>query len=219
MAELSQEALERMVVGAPVEPFVSFYDEAELDMVASQGEGRRIYRKAIYIKVRAPGVTDWVSYRAQPEDITKYPREYSLYKRTQQGKKPISVEIIPDLDVTHLHELIDLNLATLPELAAAEVVPPHLEYAREYAVAICNIMKEKANGTVTNGQIERNGTGITAGPVLPETAGQVNAGDVGRPDVPDCDTLPEPDLSRGIYTGGRNDQGRNPIDNWAVSFH
>jgi hypothetical protein len=199
MADLSQAQLEELVNGKPIAPRAMFYDQAELDHEESVQEGRRIYHKALYIKITAPGVTDWVAYRAQREDIAKYPDEYARYKATQQGVRPASVDIIPGLDILHLQELLDMGLATIPQLAAAQWVPDHLEYAREAARAIINVLRRTANGNQGQGnqqaqvREERLGSGANgsgghwAGSPAPSR--QIDSIDVGRHLAADCEGI------------------------------
>jgi hypothetical protein len=222
MAQLSEADLIRMVDGTPADPYVMFFDEAELDRAASEAAGRRIYQKATYIKVMAPGVTDFTSYRAQPEDIAKYRIEYERYKQTSQGIRPPGVDIIPNLDITHLMELRDMGLDTIPALAATEMVPPHLEYARDFAIAINKVLKEKSNGTIQHGAQSpgRDDRGISPDvrDVHP-AGGQDHPDVVGRRESASGDSGVSPSVPTGPGTGRPYNPSGNPIDNWVVTFH
>ena len=209
--ELSQTQLEQMVNGSPQLPNVIFYEQAILDHAASEEAGYRVYVKTVFIKITQPGVTDWVSYKAQKEDIAKYPEEYDYFMNHKQGKRVPGVEIIPNLDIAHLQELIDMGLAKIPTLAETLTVPSHLEYARQAAVTINAVLQETEHA-----QEESNQETIQA-EVVPAPDRQDDTVDLRRPAVPSRPRVEESDPAERIQTSGRFNGGQS-IDNWKVEI-
>jgi hypothetical protein len=212
--ELSQAKLEVLVNGTPQLPNVVFYEQAVLDHEASNRAGRRIYVKTVFIKITQPGVTDWVSYKAQKADFAAYPEEYDYFLGNKQGTRTPGIEIIPNLDIAHLQELIDIGLAKIPKLAEALQVPEHLEYARQAAIAINSVLKETGNAN------EEESIQEVAIPAeeLPQTDRQDHPVDLQRSAVPDSPGIEEDHLAEGLQTSGRFDGGQDLIDNWKAEI-
>jgi len=153
--EHTQQQLEELVVGKPARPNAVFYEHAVLNVPASKEANRRIYDTKLYVILQHPGVKDSVSYEATQKDIDTYPAEYQQFINSRQGEKEPGVEIIPNLDIAHLQELRDMQLRTIPQLAATEIVPQHLEYAREAAI-IFNAALEQTNASKKESHHEEN---------------------------------------------------------------
>jgi len=142
MAELSQEQLEELVVGKPEKPRAVFYEQAVLNHSKSKVERRRIYDRCVFIKMVAPGTTDWQPYIAQQKDFRDYPEEYAYFLGNKQGERIPSVEIIPGLDIVHKQELLDTGFINIKQLAEAINIPEHLEYARRAAAVLVRSLEE-----------------------------------------------------------------------------
>ncbi|GAJ15112.1 unnamed protein product, partial [marine sediment metagenome] len=212
-ADLSQRQLEEMVEGKPQNPNVMFYEQATLDHVASKEAGHRVYRKAVFIKVTQPGVTDWTAYKAQPQDLRSYPEEYEFFLNNKQGDQVPGVEIIPNLDIAHLQELRDMGLTTIPRLADSKIVPPHLEYARHSAIAINAVLQEQSNGEEESNQESEETDN------LPQADRPVNPVSISRPGVQASPSIADDKAAEGLQEGGRIDhsQGRL-IDSFQYDF-
>ena len=210
--ELSQQKLEQMVNGSPQLPNVIFYEQAILDHSASEAAKHRIYVKTVFVKITQPGVTDWVSYKAQKEDIAKYPEEYDYFMNHKQGKRVPGIEIIPNLDIAHLQELIDMGLSKIPKLAETLTVPSHLEYARQAAVTINAVLQETEHA-----QEESIEEIVSQAQVVPETDRQDDPVDLCGPAVPNRPIVEESHSAKGLQASGRFD-GSQSIDNWKVEI-
>lgn len=211
--ELSQAQLERMVNGDDQLPNVVFYEQAVLDHAASNELGDRVYRKSIFIKITQPGVTDWVSYKAQKADIAAYPEEFEFFMGNKQGTRAPGVEIIPNLDITHLQELIDRGLTTIPKLAETLQVPQHLEYALHAARAINKVLQEQQN--VPEEESEPQERAIPESE-MPQADRQVHPVGLRQPSVQTSYAGPKGDSPERLQTSGRFNGNRNIIDNWKV---
>jgi hypothetical protein len=224
--DLTQAQLEMLVNGAPQLPNVIFYEKAALDRDASDKAHKRIYAKVVYIKITQPGLTDWAAYKAQKEDFAKFPEEYEYFLNNKQGAREPGVEIIPGLDIAHLQELIDMGLATIPKLAAVLQVPPHLEYAKQAAMTISNVLQE-AKHAQEKTQSEapaggRNDHGSRPGQesqhpeVLSPADRQDHPVDVGQSGLPPGDGVGKGENTGGVHESRRNYGGQDLVDNWKV---
>ena len=211
--ELSQNVLEQMVNGDPQIPNVIFYEQAILDHEASNNSGERVYHKAVFVKITQPGVTDWVSYKAKRADFAAYPEEYDAFMNNKQGTRDPGVEIIPNLDITHLQELIDRGFSTIPKLAEALQVPEHLEYALQSAIAINNVLKEARNAKQEENIQEES----TPTPDVSAPDRQDHPTGLQRSEVPSSLGSKKDGSASGVYKGGRIDN-RKDIDNWRADF-
>jgi hypothetical protein len=144
--EYSHEELTEMVVGKTPKANAVFYEKARLMIDESKAAGHRVYEPQTYIKLSTPGVTDVISYRATAADIKKYPEEYEYYMQNRQGvRETVPVSIIPNVSLSHMQELIDLGLSDIRKLAEADLVPSHLEYARQSAIVLNRVLQEQRN--------------------------------------------------------------------------
>lgn len=214
MPELTQKQLEEMVVGKPEEPMCVFFEKAILDHARSHETGRRCYVKAVYIKLRAIGVEDWVAYKAQEADIEKYDEEYQYFLQNKQGDRAPGIEMIPNLDIIAIQELIDFGILTVPQFAEAINVPHHLIPAQKMAVIINNALKEARDG---KHEKESNVEKVESRGILPAPDRQDHSAHVEESPVPES-LGGRPEDPQRIHEGGRvyGGQGLNPIDNWKI---
>jgi hypothetical protein len=215
--ELSQAQLERLVVGEEPDPHVQFFDRPVLNMRESKAQGRRVYRKATFVKKTHPGVTDWTAYEATKEDINEFPDQYQEYLRNRQGVREVGVDIIPNLDITHLQELLDYRLNTIPKLAEAVHLPPHLAYAQKAAIMINKTLQEARNGEEESHEESEHQEGTAEVVSAPDR--QEHPVDVGRPSVPTGQPDQVSRRAERVHEGRRkhDHQGLNPIDNWNIT--
>lgn len=180
MAELSQEKLEEMVVGKAPPLNVTFYEKAMLDVEKSKVAGKRVYFTTIYVRKKAPGVTDSISYRATEQDKRKYPEEYQHFLSTRQGaQKGVPIDIIPGLGLAHMQELKDMGLNTVEQLSDAKALPHHLDYAYQSARVLVQALQEQANGNEEESISEEGRTDEVPAADRPEHSARV-----GKPAVP-----------------------------------
>ena len=208
----TQKQLEEMINGKPQIANAVFYEQAMLDHAASKTLGRRVYIKTVFIKVTQPGITDWASYMALPADFANYPEEYETFLNNKQGTRVPGVDIIPGLDIAHLQELIDIGLATIPQLAEALQVPPHLEYAKQSAIAFNLLLKETPHAEEEGNQE----SSVEEAGFMPAPDRQDHPVDLSRRAVPTRYRATENDDSKRIHQGGRYNGGEDTIDNWKV---
>jgi len=179
MPELTQAQLEELVVGKTAPPRAVFFEQATLDPARSKAEGRRVYNKNVYIKLTAPGTTDWQSYIAQKSDIREYADEYAFFMQNRQGERLPGIEIIPGLDIIHKQELIDYGISNIYQLANAELVPAHLEYAKRAALTLCKAMEDLKHANQEE-SIEESGEIARAREELPQASRPNNIGNQRR---------------------------------------
>jgi len=140
--------LEEMVVGKQHKANAVFYEKARLMIDKSKEAGRRIYEPQTYIMLTQPGVTDKISYAATKKDIEAYPEEYAYYMQNRQGvRETVPISIIPNLNLAHYQELIDLGLSDVRILAETASVPPHLEPARQSAITLHRVLQEQRHAS------------------------------------------------------------------------
>lgn len=218
--DLTQRQLEEMVEGKKPRASAVFYEKAALDVAKSKAEGRRVYQKKVYIKVSQMGVTDSISYEAQPDDIRRYREEYEYFLQNKQGATEPGIEIIPNLDIAHLQELRDYGILTIPKLASTEVVPPHLEYAKQAAVTLNKALQESTNGNKEESEQKESGRESVSTQAVPAPDRQKHSPDVGRPEVPRGYGRDQVTGSpRGNDQGGRLQRDQGVIsDNWSLEF-
>lgn len=214
MADLSHEQLVELVVGKAEKPRAVFYEKAALDVAASKKAGHRVYKPVVYIRLIQNGVKDNISYAAQDSDKREYAAEYQEFLRTKQGvSDEVSIEIIPNLSITHKQELIDIGFPSINKLAEAEAVPPHLEYARKSAIMLNAILQEQKNAQKENHEESRAETKDGY-----EAHRQKYHDDVGRREVPGGDRRAGNDPGR-VRESGRThrSQGINGYD-WSFEI-
>jgi hypothetical protein len=208
--ELSQNQLERLVVGTPPDPNVTFFEKPVLNMAESKRQNRRVYEKAVFVKITNPGVTDWTAYRATDKDIRDYPEAYEYFMNNRQGQNAPGVEIIPNLDITHLQELIDNGLTTIPVLAAAQMVPPHLQYAQDAAIALNNTLQEMNHAEEEDSKEESEGRSNAP-------SGRIDTDDIRQPELPRSGRNESDQVAQRVQAGGCQ-HGSQGINNWEVEF-
>lgn len=220
MADYTQRQLEEMVVGKNPNPRAVFFEQAVLNTARSKEAGRRLYDRMIYIRLSQPGVTDSISYQAQKQDLIDYADEYQYFLNNKQGIRKPGIDIIPNLDITHLQELRDYGILTIPQLADMEVVPPHLAYAHDAAKVFNQALKETSH--VEEESIEEDRQESRKAETLLTPDRPEHGHDDGRYDIPRS-VRPEqvPRDSKGHGQGGQ-EQRNNPVgfvsDNWSITM-
>ena len=220
MAELSQRKLEEMVVGREPNPNAIFYEHAALNVPKSKEAGRRIYDKKVYIKLSNNGIKDSMSYEAQKADIQQYPEEYQYFLSNKQGTRDLGIEIIPNLDIAHLQELRDYGILTIPKLAAMEVVPVHLEYARIAAKVFNKALEDTIDGNQEKSIEESIEEGSEGGiQAVPETDRSEHQNALGQRKFPSSDSSNEVSGNpAGNEEGGQVQRNNQVSPNWSMSF-
>lgn len=137
---------------------VEIFDQSVLDLDASNAQGKRVYKNAVYIKVQNTGYTDYISRALTPDDIKAYPAAYKRYLQTREnakkpGWKPLSV--LPCYSPAMQMEFEQIGIHTVYELATVDPAtlsntPAVFPIARKQAIAyvkLCELeTEENANG-------------------------------------------------------------------------
>ena len=212
MAELSEKKLEEMVVGKPQKNNATFFEHARLDVAASKRAGHRVYQNTVYIQETSPGVRDSVSRVAKDEDKRRFPEEWDFFERNRQGSnRSPKVDIIPVLKLEHMQELIDMGLPTVKMLAETEMVPAHLEYAREAAITLHQVLQEQYNAQEESNEESRTEDGAS-------TDRREHSNPVGQRIVSRSEDR-RGKVGEGSKTSGREHHRQGQVtDNWSVTF-
>lgn len=216
--ELTNEELERLVVGEQPKARAVFYEQAVLNVQESKRQGRRVYDKKIYIQLRAPGVRDNASYEAQKADIIEFHKEYQDFLRSREDAKLPGIEIIPNLDLAHLQELRDYGILTIKKLAESNV-PSHLEYAKQSAIVLNKAFEEQSNAEKESSE-EAGSESRAEGPGnVHEIRGREHADHVGRPPVEESGRREAGRVAEGHDASGREHHRQGlTTDDWSVEF-
>jgi hypothetical protein len=190
--EYTQDELERMVLGEPTDPNVTFFEKATLDVAASHEAKRRVYIKRIMFKRMAPGCTDWTVAYATKEHIQAHPREYQYFLENRQSEKKPGIELIPGLDILHYQELVDYGIHTLEALVESQV-PEHLEPAQRKADALMKAIQEMEDGEE-----------------MPASDRRDDTTDIGQRSLLPRVRSEEKRTTRGDGSGGRNNGSERP---------
>lgn len=213
--ELTQEKLEEMVVGRSPNPSAIFFEQAVLNVQKSKEMNTRIYDKKTYIKLSQVGVKDSVSYAAEKEDIRKYPEEYEYFLQNKQGVRKPSVEIIPNLDISHLQELRDIGIMTIPQLAEMEIVPPHLEYAHRAAKLLNQALQESLDEQES--KAKESAIDVETEDVR-QADRQEHQNVVGQPAVSRSNSSGVNGRNTGGYGADRQVQRSYSVNDWSLEF-
>lgn len=216
--DLSQAELERMVQGKPVDPTITFFEQAILDPEESKKQGRRIYINRLMIKRVIPGVDDYVAQRARPEDVRRWPEEYNAFKTQVQERKSPGLEVIPGIDNIERQELVDRGYGTIRRLAQAVDVPEHLKHVQASAVRLHHAFEEEQH----HGEVQESHSEEEASTESTENLG-VLEGDrqvhdpviEGREDPRVQEARDRPAEGNGQ---DRRFNGNSEIDNWNVDM-
>ena len=216
--EYTQQQLEEMVVGKPIDPTIEFYEQALLDIEESKRLKRRVYQDVLMIKRRVPGVTDFVAQRAQPEDIARWPAEYQAYKTTVQTKKSPGLEVIYGISNVQRQELIDRGYSTVERLATATDVPEHLAHLQPSARRIHEAIQAEEQHNAQ--QEENNQQEASEARELPAPRRRDDRPDVEQPRVPEVRPRGSERSAEGHEAGRRQHGGAevNNIDNWSIEL-
>jgi hypothetical protein len=224
MAELSQAALEELVEGKPQKPRAVFYEKAALDVTASKAAQKRIYKTLVYVRLVQSGITDNISYVAKQGDINEFPEEYAYFMQNRQGvSQAVSINIIPNLNISNKQELVDMGLPTIEKLAGAVSVPPHLEHIRQSAIVFQSVFEEQANGhkeeSVEEESISQEGI---EGEIMPQAHRRHDAPDVRQSHVPSGGSGRTRDSADRVRENRPINSGKNVTGlldvNWTISF-
>ncbi len=226
--EYTQKQLEEMVVGKPSRPRALFFEKAALNVAESKAQGRRVYDRKVYVRKMQPGVRDSISYLAQKADIVEFRAEYEEFLRNRQGAQTtVSISVIPNLDLSHMQELVDMGLGTVQALAESEVVPKHLEYARQSAIALDAVLKEQRHGKEeSNQEIHKHGTGLEGNPEaevrsaneVPAVGGQEHLHRERQHEPAASRVDGDAEDSRRLRPGRQEHHRPQELDNWSVTF-
>lgn len=226
MADLTQRQLEELDQGKPEPAAATFFEKAALDVIKSQEAGHRVYKKTTYVLLKQPGVTDTVSFRATPQIIAEYPEEYQQFLGNRQGsRKTIPINVIPNLQLEHLQELLDMGITTTEQIVNAEQLPDHLEYARKPAETFQQVLEENDHG---EGQEESHHEEVRSTENVHEVDRQEHQDVVRRPSIQRSVGREHDPASEGNCPGGQehgssevakliNGRG-NIVDNWKVDL-
>jgi hypothetical protein len=97
---------------------VRFFTKPKQDTVASEKEGRPIFKDTEYVEIRVPGSRDVVCRPAKQRDLARFPRHYDMFKRrieTPEVGTPLAEW--PLIARSQVEELTFFNCKTVEQLA------------------------------------------------------------------------------------------------------
>lgn len=120
MSELpqsDQEIIEKELFGTRPKPRARFYMHGARNEDASQRLGYPVYEDRIYVEIKMPDSTDYMSQLATNALIREHPDAYKLFERVRDWKQH-ALELLPGITPAQLATLHDLNLHTIEQVAA-----------------------------------------------------------------------------------------------------
>lgn len=107
--------------------YAEFFEDAILDQVKTNAQGRQVYKKVDMIRIMFPGdktkeivrEVRTVAEGPQPSDIERFPRQWAAYKsQTQQIQDGVPIEQWPPINKAQALELKAMNIHTVEQLAS-----------------------------------------------------------------------------------------------------
>ena len=119
---------------------VKFLFKTKQDLVASNDQGKPIFKEIEYVDIRVPGQKNFICRPAKPDDIARFPKHYDAFKsRTSDDEllegTPLSEW--PLITRSQVEELTFANVKTVEQLVSM----PDSNASQFMGI---NLMKEKA---------------------------------------------------------------------------
>lgn len=94
-----------------------FYLHGAKDGDATEASGYPVYIDKLYVEIKIPDSTDFMSQPATKKEIREYPEAYALFERAR-GWNQHSLELLPGITPAILATLRELRYHTIEQLAA-----------------------------------------------------------------------------------------------------
>lgn len=118
-----QQMIERELFGTRPTARARFYAHAALNGDATEKNGFETYDDKVYVEIRIPDSTDFVSRPATNDDFVTFPQAYAQFERIRDWKQH-SLDLLPGVPLSKLATLRSMKLHTIEQLAAyAEPLP------------------------------------------------------------------------------------------------
>jgi hypothetical protein len=118
-----QAMIERELFGTRPAARARFYPHAALNGDATEANGFQTFDDKVYVEIRIPDSTDFVSRPATPDDFVTYPQAYAHFERIRDWKQH-SLDLLPGVPLSKLATLRSMKIHTIEQLAAhAEPLP------------------------------------------------------------------------------------------------
>lgn len=145
--------------------FVVFFTEAVQDKIASDKEGRPIFKDVPCVRIMTPGSRDVMVNKANDSYKRRFPKQWELYqKKMEQVQEGTPLEQVPWLTVSVIAELKAVNCHTIEHLAGMSDTQLGKMMGmlgfRQKAQAWLQVAKEAAPFTAMQAQLEERDTQI-----------------------------------------------------------
>lgn len=115
--ERDEAIIMKELFGSRPAPRARFYLHGAKQEEASQTNGYPVFEDRVYVEIRIPDSTDFMSHPATPGDIRQHPEAYKLFERARDWKQH-PLELLPSVTPAILATLKSLGLHTIEQLAA-----------------------------------------------------------------------------------------------------
>lgn len=150
-----QAMIERELFGTRPAARARFYPHAAKNEDATERNGYPTYDDRVYVEIKIPDSTDFVSRPATPDDFIQFPQAYAHYERVRDWKYH-SLELIPNLPLSSLATLRELKIHTIEQLAEhADELPAFLSDARAQSLRFIRFFRgDKPRLRLVDGRLE-----------------------------------------------------------------
>lgn len=151
-----QAMIERELFGVRPAARARFYPHAAMNGDATAANGFPTFDDKIYVEIRIPDSTDFVSRPASPDDFVKFPEAYAHFQRVRDWNQH-PLELIPSVPLSKLATLRALKIHTIEQLAAHEGdLPEIVRDVRALAVRFTHFFRgDKPRLRLVDGQLEQ----------------------------------------------------------------
>lgn len=117
LPERDEAIIRKELFGDRPAPRARFYLHGAINEEQSQQAGHPVYEDKVYVEIRMPDATDYMSKLATPTDFRQHPEAYKLFERIRDWKQH-RLDLLPGITPAQLATLRALSLHTIEQLAS-----------------------------------------------------------------------------------------------------
>lgn len=151
-----QQMIEKELFGTRPEARARFYYHAALNQDATDRNGYPSFDDRVYVEIRIPDSTDFMSRPASESDYAKFPQAYAHFQRVKDWDQH-SLDLLPKVPLSKKATLRALKIHTIEQLAAHEgELPDAVQDVKALAVRFTHFFRgDKPRFRLVNGQLEQ----------------------------------------------------------------